>query len=294
VKIIRAEHLGMCFGVRDAIALAKQEAKKNPLTILGELVHNETVLADLHASGIKTERALSDVTTATVMISAHGASERAISRVRENGNNILEATCPLVHHAHNSLKKLVKAGYHPVVIGKRGHVEVRGLSEDFAECDVILDAKELSDLRERPRFGVVSQTTQPIEKVRDLVGLLRQKFSKSEIRFVDTVCQPTKQRQSAAIELAQKCDIVLVIGGANSNNTKELVATCSRFCDRVHHVQNASDLKSEWFADAETIGITAGTSTPDKTIQEVEQALRIFQRSNLQSPVEANSNPVYL
>lgn len=263
----------MCFGVRDAIALAKQEAYTKPLTILGELVHNESVLADLRANGVRIEPQLSQIATSTVMISAHGASDASIERVRQRGHNVLEATCPLVHYAHRSLKKLVSAGSHPVVIGKRDHVEVRGLVEDFAECNVVLDAEDIGGLQERPRYGVVSQTTQPIEKVRQLVGLLRETFPRSEVRFIDTVCQPTKQRQTAAVELAKQCDVVVVIGGANSNNTKELVATCGQFCERVHHVQGAADLRPEWFEGAEIVGLTAGTSTPDSTIANVENRL---------------------
>ena len=105
---------------------------------------------------------------------------------------------------------------------------------------------------------IISQTTQPIEKVRRLVQLIRERFPESEVRFVDTVCQPTKQRQNAAVELAQKCDVVIVIGGAHSNNTHELVKTCSQFCARVHHVQTADDLREEWFFADDTVGITAG------------------------------------
>ena len=274
MKTIRAEHLGMCFGVRDAIALAKREAETKPLTILGELVHNQTVLSDLRARGVRIESHLSNVATSTVMISAHGASEASIERVRQRGHHVLEATCPLVHYAHRTLKKLVKSGCHPVVIGKRDHVEVRGLIGDFAESDVVLWAEEISRLRERPRYGVVAQTTQPIGKVRRLVGLLRATFPRSEVRFIDTVCQPTKQRQTAAVELAEQCDVVVVIGGANSNNTRELVETCGRFCQRVHHVQRAEDLSPEWFEGAETVGLTAGTSTPDEVIDGVESRLQ--------------------
>ena len=132
------------------------------------------------------------------------------------------------------------------------------------------------------RFGIAAQTTQPIERVRHLVRMLRQRFPDSEVRFLDTVCQPTKQRQSAAIELAQRSDVVVVIGGAHSNNTHELVKTCSRFCPRVHHVQTANELQTEWFADAETVGITAGTSTPDSTIDEVEGRLMEFRQDSFQ------------
>lgn len=281
MKVIRAEHLGMCFGVKDAIALAVETAERKPLTILGDLVHNETVLAELRARGIQFEQKSAKVGTQTVMVTAHGASERAMNETRQHGLNVLAATCPLVHVAHRSLKKLVGEGFHPVVIGKRDHVEVRGMTEDLKDFDVVFDENDMVNLRQRPRFGVIAQTTQPIEKVRRLVQLIRERFRNSEVRFIDTVCQPTKQRQNAAVELAQKSDVVIVIGGAQSNNTHELVKTCSQFCPRVHHVQTAGDLQSEWFADAETVGITAGTSTPDLVIDAVERLLRHIGQNQL-------------
>lgn len=287
MKILRATHLGMCFGVRDAITLAMQQADSAPLTILGELVHNESVLDQLRASGIQITSDLSTVETSTVMITAHGASERTMNRVRASGLNVVEATCPLVHHAHRMLTRLVREGYHPIIIGKRDHVEVRGMTEGLEAYDVVLIEADLVTLQERPRFGIVAQTTQPLGRVRYLVELIRQRFPQSEVRFIDTVCQPTKQRQSAAIELAQQSDAVVVIGGANSNNTRELVATCSRHCARVHHVQSAADLCPEWFADAETVGITAGTSTLDATIDAVEQWLRRFELVSNNSPLHS-------
>ncbi len=276
MRIIRAEHLGMCFGVRDAIALALQQAERQPLTILGELVHNETVVASLEQKGIRIQHDPGSVATPAVMITAHGASERMMSRVRERGLNVTEATCPLVHFAHRAVSRLVQEGYHPVIVGKRDHVEVRGLTEDLREFDVVLSETDVEALEERQRFGVAAQTTQPLERVRHLVGLLRRRFPRSEVRYVDTVCQPTKQRQAAAVELARQSDVVIVIGGAHSNNTRELVATCRRYCPRVHHVQTAADLRREWFAGAETVGITAGTSTPDPLIDAVEGRLEEF------------------
>jgi 4-hydroxy-3-methylbut-2-enyl diphosphate reductase len=157
-------------------------------------------------------------------------------------------------------------------------VEVRGLTGDLDAFDVVLVEGDVARLGERPRFGVVAQTTQPIDHVRQLVRLIRERFPRSEVRFIDTVCQPTKQRQHAALELAQKCNVVIVIGGAHSNNTQELVKTCSRFCDRVHHVQTADDLCREWFSEGQTVGITAGTSTPDAAIEIVEQRLQAWFR----------------
>jgi 4-hydroxy-3-methylbut-2-enyl diphosphate reductase len=270
MKIIRAEHLGMCFGVRDAIALALEQSQSEPLTILGDLVHNETVLADLRARGIKFTDEPGAVGTETVMITAHGVSWKRMRSVRDSGLKVVEATCPLVHVAHRAVANLVDEGFHPVIIGKRGHVEVRGLTEDLSEFDVVLSEAEVFELKERARFGVAAQTTQPIEKVRGLVDCLRKRFPNAEVRFIDTVCQPTKQRQNAAVELAQQSDVVVVIGGAHSNNTHELVKTCSRYCTRVHHVQTADDLREEWLEGAEIVGVTAGTSTPEKLISEVE------------------------
>jgi 4-hydroxy-3-methylbut-2-enyl diphosphate reductase len=152
------------------------------------------------------------------------------------------------------------------------------MTEDLAEFDVVLGEDDLADLCARPRFGVIAQTTQPIDKVRRLVRLLCERFPRSEVRFIDTVCQPTKQRQNAAIELAQKCGMVVVIGGAHSNNTRELVNTCRRYCSRVHHVQTAADLREDWFRPDDIVGITAGTSTPDPVIAGVEQVIHDLAR----------------
>jgi 4-hydroxy-3-methylbut-2-enyl diphosphate reductase len=263
----------MCFGVRDAIALAMRESRRQPLTILGELVHNESVLSELRARGIAIEDQAPAVQTPVAMITAHGASDKARERARSLGLHLLEATCPLVHFAHRAVQQLVREGFHPVIVGQRGHVEVRGLTEDLAEFDIVLTEEDVGRMVERPRFGVAAQTTQPVDKVRALVESIRRRFPCSEVRFTDTVCQPTKQRQAAALELARQSDVVVVVGGAHSNNTRELAATCRRYCARVHHVQSAGDLRAEWFAGASTVGLTAGTSTPDNSIDEVENWL---------------------
>jgi 4-hydroxy-3-methylbut-2-enyl diphosphate reductase len=277
MKIIRAEHLGMCFGVRDAIKLALATARREPLTILGDLVHNETVLAELRGRGIAFENDARAVATPTAMITAHGASERWRQAAQAQGLRVLEATCPLVHVAHRALGRLVGEGFHPVIIGKHDHVEVRGMTEDLAAYDVVLSEEDIAKLAEQQRFGVIAQTTQPVEKVRYLVQRLRERFPQAEVRFIDTVCQPTKQRQTAAEELAQQCDVVIVIGGAHSNNTQELVRTCGRFCARVHHLQTAEDLRADWFQPEDIVGLTAGTSTPDIVIEAVEQKLKQLQ-----------------
>jgi len=276
MKIVRAAHMGMCFGVRDAIALALEKSRLQPITILGDLVHNETVLKNLREQGVKIEHQVPNVTTTTVLITAHGTSEKGLKRVRDAGLEVVEATCPLVRHAHRALTDLVAQGYHPVVIGRRDHVEVRGLTEDLAEVDIILEEQDLERVQPRPKFGVIAQTTQPIDRVRRLVGALRARFPEAAVRFADTVCQPTKQRQEAAVEVAQASDVVVVVGGLNSNNTQELVSTCAKHCERVYQVQGADDLRGTWFQLEDTVGIKAGTSTPDTVIDAVEGWLKEF------------------
>jgi 4-hydroxy-3-methylbut-2-en-1-yl diphosphate reductase len=274
VQIIRAEHLGMCFGVRDAIALAFGRAEAAPLTILGDLVHNAGVLGALRGKEIAIAHDPAHVETHTVMVTAHGASERALASTRARGLEVVEATCPLVQVAHRAVRTLVDEGYHAIIIGQRAHVEVRGLTEDLDDFDVVLDESDVLRIKQRPRIGIAAQTTQPIDRVRYLVELIRRRFPQSDVRFIDTVCRPTKERQSAAVELARRCNVVIVVGGENSNNTRELVNTCSRHCSHVHHVQTELDIRPEWFVAAGTVGITAGTSTPDEIIDRVDQHIR--------------------
>ena len=260
----------MCFGVRDAINFARSKVAEHPITVMGELVHNTSVLDDLKKRGVQFKDKPEQVETKSAMITAHGASNRVRNRAKMAGLKISDATCPLVHYAHQQLRKLADAGCHPIIIGRRGHVEVRGLTEDLASCDVVLNKADIDALAVYSSYGVMAQTTQPIIRGRILVDYLQNRFPRAEVRFVDTVCRPTKQRQQAAVELAKQSDVVLVVGGANSNNTQELARTCGRYCERVYHVQGPDDLRAERLPSTGTIGITAGTSTPDELIDAVE------------------------
>ena len=275
MRIVRAAHLGMCFGVRDAITLALEYADAGPLTILGDLVHNSTVLSALEAKGIAIAHDVAEVKTPTVMVTAHGTSGRTLARTRALGLTVVEATCPLVHVAHRAVTALAGEGYHVVIVGKRDHVEVRGLTGDLDRFDVVLEDADVLALEPHPRIGVAAQTTQPVEKVRHLVNLIRRRFQQSDVKFIDTVCKPTKQRQSAAIEMARQADVVIVVGGRSSNNTRELVTTCGLYCSRVHHVETDADVRAEWFDAVEVVGLTAGTSTPDDVIDRVEARIRL-------------------
>jgi 4-hydroxy-3-methylbut-2-enyl diphosphate reductase len=278
MKILLAEHFGICFGVRDAIAQAEQLAREAPLTILGELVHNPIVRERLRAQGVK-ESSLeggAELSTRRVMITAHGASDEKREKWRAADFDLIDGTCPLVRHAHTQLKMLVAAGFFPVVIGKAGHVEIRGLTEDFPEACIVDLPADILQLPLRERYGVISQTTQPIEHVRGLVAEIRKRHPAAEVRFVDTVCKPTKDRQAALQRLIAQADAIVVVGGRESNNTRQLVETCRAAGKRSFHIERPDELRAEWFDGRRVIGITAGTSTLPETVQAVYERLLQF------------------
>jgi 4-hydroxy-3-methylbut-2-enyl diphosphate reductase len=191
----------MCFGVRDAIALATEQAQAHPLTVLGDLVHNETVLADLRARGVRIVQQVGAVETQAVMITAHGASEKAINRVRQRGLAVMEATCPLVHAAHRAVARLVGEGYYPVIIGKRDHVEVRGLTGDLKRCEVIGKIEEVRTWAAE-RLGVICQSTVAPETAQAILGAIRAHNPGKDICYVPTICRPTSSPLSFLIEIA--------------------------------------------------------------------------------------------
>jgi 4-hydroxy-3-methylbut-2-en-1-yl diphosphate reductase len=270
-----AEHYGICFGVRDALALAERIATDGPLTILGQLAHNPVARERLEALGV-IQGALDDApgtVTRRVMITAHGSSDAASARWREAGHAVEDATCPLVRHAHGQLRRLVEEGCFPVIIGKHGHVEVQGLAGDFPGAAILETEADLGGIPEHPHYGVVSQTTQPIARVHRLVEALRAGRPNSRVRFRDTVCRPTKDRQEALRKLMRRVEVVIVVGGRNSNNTRELVETVRAAGLPAHHIERADELRWEWFEGIGHAGITGGTSTLPETVAQVRRRL---------------------
>jgi 4-hydroxy-3-methylbut-2-en-1-yl diphosphate reductase len=281
MKIILAQHFGVCFGVRDAIGQAERLARKAPLTILGELVHNPVVRERLRAPGVQESEleTLPGGHVGQLMITAHGASNRRRAALRRTGLPIADGTCPLVRHAHEQLRELVAAGFFPVVIGQAGHVEVGGLTEDFPEAVVLGSEGDIGRLPLAASYGIISQTTQPIERVRSLVSAIRRARPAAEVRFVDTVCKPTKDRQRALQNIIAQAEVVVVVGGRESNNTRQLVETCRGAGRRAIHVERAEELRAADFARVAVVGLTAGTSTLPETVETVRERLLSFASS---------------
>ncbi len=210
--------------------------------------------------------------TPVVLITAHGVSDRERSRLADAGKQIVDTTCPLVARAHQAALKLQDQGYFVVLIGRRGHVEVRGIIEDLADFDVVSTEDEVKRYPS-DRLGIICQTTtlaRTAERIREAIA---RHNPDAEIRFVDTVCLPTKDHQRSLERLLEQVEAMVVVGGSNSNNTRELARLCQERGVPALHVQGANDLDPEWLARFETIGLTAGTSTLDATIDEVHHAM---------------------
>lgn len=276
MTITLATHHGMCFGVRDALRATHSLAASRPVTVLGQLVHNPEVDRHLRSVGAaKGDLAdPSSAQTRDVVITAHGAADRQRDSWRRAGFAVTDTTCPLVRKAHDALAALVADGCRPVVIGQASHVEVRGLTGDFPQAVVILSEEDVARIPASPRIGIISQTTQPLDVVLRLVERIKRSQPNAAVRFIDTVCHPTKQRQSALDELCQSHELILVIGGRNSNNTRQLVEKAERLGRRAIQIERADELRAEWFRRAQSVGVTAGTSTLDETVDSVMQRLR--------------------
>jgi 4-hydroxy-3-methylbut-2-enyl diphosphate reductase len=273
MEVRMADHLGMCFGVRDAISLAVELTREGPVTILGDLVHNPTVVAELDAAGARRAHRAEEVQTQTVLLTAHGTADRVKQGLEHQGFRVHDAVCPLVQRVHLAVRKLRGEGRHLVLIGQAGHVEVRGLTGDLDDYSVVLHEEDLEQLAGRTRLGVVAQTTQPLDHVLELVEAIRRRFPEADVHFIDTVCQPTKERQEALHRLARETDVVVVVGGPDSNNSRKLTELARRLGRPAYQVANAGELRSEWFAGVRVVGLTAGTSTPDRIIAEVRTRL---------------------
>lgn len=278
MKVTKADALGTCFGVRDAIEEAMDPQFKDNLTVIGQLVHNPQIVQRLKENGVKIVDSLNDaIETKNVMITAHGAAESVRQRAQEMGFRVFDATCPLVLRVHKTVAKLVDEGFFPVVVGQESHVEVRGIVTDLSEFIVILDENDLPKLNDIKKIGIVSQTTQQTKHVYPLVEKIKEMKnpdgSPKEVKFVDTICKPTKDRQKAVEQLSDEVDVMVVIGGFNSSNTKKLKKVCDDKNIPAYHIEKASELRDEWFHPTQHVGITAGTSTPHWVIDEIYQAV---------------------
>ena len=273
MKITIAKDAGYCFGVRDAVNLAYKTADKyGDVYMLGDIVHNENVVSDLDKAGAKVVETLNEIpNNKPVMLRAHGTKKAIWDEAKQRGMNIVDATCPLVHEIHREVKKLAEDGRQIFVIGDHGHDEVVAIADQVPKTIIISSVEEAEELKKIKKAGVVSQSTQTIENVQGIINVLMQKVF--DLHFVNTICYPTKRNQEQIKKLALDSDVMLIIGSFTSANSKRLTLLSKIINKNTYQVTCANDINPKWFINCKSVGISAGASTPDYLIEEVEKKL---------------------
>jgi 4-hydroxy-3-methylbut-2-enyl diphosphate reductase len=274
MKILLAKDAGYCFGVRDAVNLAYDTAKDHgEVYMLGTIVHNEKVVEDLSKSGTKVVDELVEVPSdKPILFRAHGTAPNIWDKANQKKLNIIDATCPLVTEIHDEIKKLEVEGRRTIIIGDHGHDEVVGIAAQVKDPIILANVKEAKALRKMKKAGVVSQSTQMIENVQEIINVLMQKVF--DLRFVNTICFPTRRNHEQIKELATQCEVMIVIGSFTSANSKRLTQLALERNKRSYQVTCADDMEAFWFENCETVGISAGASTPDDIIRDVVEKIK--------------------
>jgi len=277
MRIRIARRIGFCFGVKRAIDLAESILKKGgKIYSLGSIIHNREVVEKLSRRGLKVVNGIGRIRSGTVVISSHGLSPRTVARLKKMPVRIVDTTCPFVLNAQRIAKHLSAEGYGVIIVGDVKHPEVTALL-DFAQgtAIVIKDSRSarMFRLSENSRISVISQTTQSMDNFIGVINTLLAKRPK-EMRVFNTICGDAEYRQDAARRLAKKVDVMLVVGGRHSANTRRLYEVCSKILARTHLIENERGIRPEWFRNAGDVGITSGASTPDWIIKKVVDKMR--------------------
>ena len=275
MKIILAKSSGYCFGVRDAVNAAYDASKEHgEVYMLGDIVHNENVVQDLEKEGVKVVENLEDIPEdKPVLFRAHGTSKEVWEEAEDKKMNIIDATCPLVHDIHREVKELHAEGRKIIIIGDHGHDEVVGIASQVDNAIIISSIEEAEQLRKTKKAGIVSQSTQAIENVQDIINILMTKVV--DLRFINTICFPTKRNHQQIKELSIITDMIIIIGSFTSANSKRLTELSLERNKNTYQVTNATEIDSSWFKNnINSVGISAGASTPDWIISSVIEKVK--------------------
>lgn len=276
-EVSLAKSAGFCFGVKRAVETVYNEIKdKKPVYTYGPIIHNDEVVNDLEKKGVKviqTLKELDDIPKGTIIIRSHGISKQEYDTIKEKGFELVDATCPFVKKIHKSVYEQSKEGKEIVIIGNAHHPEVQGIKGwSLTNCTVVETAEEAEELTitRRKKLCIVAQTTFNYKKFKDLVEIISKKGY--DILALNTICNATEERQTEARQLAKVSDAMIVIGGKQSSNTQKLYEICKSECDDTYYIQTLVDLDLENLKSFRSVGITAGASTPNNIIKEVQIA----------------------
>jgi 4-hydroxy-3-methylbut-2-enyl diphosphate reductase len=282
VKLIIAKSAGFCFGVKRAMEIAMEAAKKHPkdLYTLGPLIHNPQAVEFLEGLGVKVRDRIEHIPRGTVIFRSHGVSLKDLMRARKKRLRIIDATCPIVKRAQLFAKYLHRHGYALLIVGDAQHPEVEAIRSYIQKgVDVVEDVEAVQGLGPWEKLGIIAQTTQSFSLFKEVVAICLERAK--ELRVFNTICHATTIRQMEAVEIAKEVDCMIVIGGYNSGNTQRLAAICREIQPYTYHIETSKELNPKWLTRREKIGLTAGASTPLWIIKEVEGRIRrLKSRSN--------------
>lgn len=276
MKILMAKETGMCSGVRRALNIINKISHPKRVAIYGELVHNEEILRKISSRGfsiIPAGRLDQSGLFENIVISAHGISDYEKAAIIAAKKKIIDTTCPLVKHLHDKAVKFKREGYFIVLIGKKDHVEVIGIIKDLLSFCIVEEPEDVI-IYEKEKIAVLSQTTMIYEKAFLIYEKVKNLNPKSEVIFSNTLCPSTKNRQDSLRSLINKIDILMVIGGKNSNNTRQLCKIAAEAGIEYKHIQCPEDINPRWFFSKSAVGITAGASTPDEAVIGVYEKIK--------------------
>ncbi len=272
-----AEDAGFCYGVQRALNMINRALERGEtFNTLGPIIHNPVVVKDLEKKGVKAVNSLDESDKKTIFIRTHGVPPEVIEEAKSKGFKVIDATCPIVYNAQLSARKLYEEGYLVVIVGKKDHPEVKGIMGHVDNSAVVINSPdEVKNYNfEGKKIGVVVQTTSRFDVFGDTVReILR---TAKEVRAVNTRCYVTERRQEITAELAKRSDVMIIVGGKNSSNTRRLFEVSKMQGTRSYHVESPEELKKEWFEGVERVGITAGASTPPWIVNQVAEKIKSF------------------
>jgi len=277
VEIIVAEHAGFCFGVKRAVKIAEEEAKESDGKVytLGPIIHNPQEVERLKSMGVEpAEKEPSE--KATVIIRSHGIPPQKEEELKSKGLKVVDATCPYVKAVHEAVCRLVEEGYFVVIVGEKNHPEVIGTLGYLEKCKgkgtVVEEKEDINEALKYDKVGIVAQTTQNEEFFKEVVGEIA--LWVKELKVINTICNATSLRQESVRKLAPQVDLMIIIGGKNSGNTRRLYYISKELNPNTFHIETEEELRKEWFKGVKKVGISAGASTPDWIIKRVKSKIK--------------------
>lgn len=274
MKIIIAKEAGFCYGVKKAVNILEDLSEKGRIFTFGALIHNPQYIEKLKSEGIGVKENISEIESGdTIIIRSHGVSEKVLQEISSKGAKVIDATCPFVKNAQLAAKRLEKEGYDVVVIGDPLHPEIKGIVGNLKNGKVIKNLDSFEDIKCSERVGIISQTTLDRKDFEEITKKFIAKYA--EVKVVDTICSASKEKQEETRNLAGDVDVLIVIGGKNSANTTHLKEIAEKIT-KTYHIESADEVDADWFLGIETVGITAGASTPDYLIEELAEKIKEF------------------